>query len=388
MEDTVTQEKGLIQEIKSAIYDELKAELKSEFAKPTFAQPKENDWNEGEWLKAAIDAGRTDPKDSLKREKAINLLTNKYNQYELQSKAMTQSTTTAGGFLVPEIWSPDLFGLTPMDSIVSLFNPIPMTSDILKIPVRDQTGTPSGNSAFFAGYKFVVTTEANTQSETKPAFKQVSLTAKKFMAYTEVSNELIDNSMISVQSLITNDGYGAALGEMSYQILNGTDFTATLGNASVITVPRTTTVRANRIEDYVKIKQRVPGAKFWIIGPYVEADLLSMVNAGNYPTYLLSGASADKPGTILGLPYYVSEAAPALGSEGDVGLYNPSGYALGINQQITVSTSDHYVFGKDAQAIRVTFRAAGAPLLTAPVKLRSDTSKTVSWAAVLDDATS
>jgi len=387
VEDTVNvnEEKGLLHDIKASIIDEVKAELKSEFAKPRFAaQPKENDWDQTEWLKCVFDSNRKGVSPERK-EKALNLLTNKYNQFDYHKKAMVQGTDAAGGFLVPEIWSPKLYGLDGYRSLLDLFEPIPMTSDVLKIPVVDQTTTPSGHSAFYGGYKFVVTAEGETETETKPAFKQVALTAVKFMAYTELSNELISNSMVTVQNLISKGAYEAASNEILHQIVNGTDFTATLGNSSVIKVFRTTILRANRIEDYVKLKARVPGAKFWLIGPLVEQDLLSMVNSGGYPTYLISGASAAGPGTICGLPYFTTEVQPALGSEGDVMLVNPSGYALGINQNVTISTSDHYAFGKDAQAVRVTFRAFGAPLLTAPVKLRGATSTTVSWCAVLDD---
>lgn len=382
-EQTIYQDiKSSLDQFKEETKNELREEIKTAFRKTYSvpATPKEDNGSLVEWLSAVGQTARP-----YTREKGFNTLVNKYGW-----KAMTQGTNEAGGFTVPEIWANELLKIETYESVAfpNRVRVVPMQTDTQKYPVYDQTVTPSnGSSAFNAGLSVAIVSEANAPgAETKPAFKQVSLTASKVLAYTEVANELIDNSALSIDSILREGLQQAVIDFVDYNIFNGSDLTGIIGHASCVNVFRNTANDFKYVDAAKMISRHVGKNKLWVIHPYHWENLLNFQSTLGQLVYVQTANGAVIP-TLFGYPVMQSQFLPSVGSEGDVCLVDLDKYLLGVNKSITVDASPHYKFTSDLTVYRVTMRLAGKPILTAPIKLADGTS-TVSPFVTLDNALS
>jgi HK97 family phage major capsid protein len=73
----------------------------------------------------------------------------------------------------------------------------------INLPVLDQTGTTAGVPHWFGGMRFYWAEEASAKTETDANFRQVSLVAHKLIGYTRASDELVDDSAISLDAFLS-----------------------------------------------------------------------------------------------------------------------------------------------------------------------------------------
>ncbi len=98
---------------------------------------------------------------------------------------MTEGSTTAGGYMTPDEQRADMLAYLREQSLaLRECTHYPMQSDTLLIP---------GENAKVA---VAYTNENTAATETTPSVRQVSLTAKRMDAYTDVTNELIQDAKI------------------------------------------------------------------------------------------------------------------------------------------------------------------------------------------------
>jgi HK97 family phage major capsid protein len=76
---------------------------------------------------------------------------------------------------------------------------------------------------------------------------------------------------------------------------------------------------------------------------------------------------AGFPDQILGRPVFYSEFASALGSVGDIGLYNFSQYLEGIYAPLQSAESVHVRFIQHERTFKFWLRNAGAPWWRSPL---------------------
>ncbi|MBS3904809.1 MAG: phage major capsid protein [Simkania sp.] len=389
-------EQDLYEEIKSNLKTELKselvAEMKTQFSRkglPAVAKAAD-DRTFGEWLALVGKTARNST-----REKAFNMLSNKYDFKTTTD--MVQSTDGVGGFTVPEIWSNELFKLDGYESLNSRARQIAMPTDVTYIPVLDQTATPGGGgeSAFNGGLLVGIVNEAAEPTDsTNLTFKQVKLQADKAMGFVEVSNELLQNNNVGLESVIV-DGFRQTLSSyMDYVILNGNGANSDgiIGNGATITVQRDTSNQfkfhdaRNMIAAHKRLNNGAGAA--WVIHPYHLASLLGFESSLGQAIWLQNANAANGLQMyLLGYPVLVSEYTAGIGAEGDVLLLDLGAYALGVNRSITIEASPHVSFKKDCVVYRGVARFAGMSLLSDPVTLADGTS-TVSPFVVLDDQSS
>lgn len=351
------------------------------------AQPKEDDYNLNEWICAVAQTTYQD----YRREKAFNLLNNKYGQDKLQErhKAQTQGTGTAGGFLVPAIYERELLrvedGLS--SNLVNWVRKVPMETNQTYFPVKDQTVTPSsGSNAFNGGFSIGAVTEANAPGAAAAiAFKQLSLTAIKFLAYTQCSTESVDNSDPAIQTIVGEGLVQTVNDYIEYQIINGSSFTGIVGHASAIKQIRATASRV-KLVDLAKMKSRFVGKRpIWVFNKSVEPELLQLEDANGNNVWLtnqnVQGAGA---GMLYNIPYVFSQYNPTLGNEGDVMLIDGDSYILGENKTPVLEASRDFAFTSDLVTLRLGWRGIGKPMIVGPIKL-ADGTYTVSPFVVLDN---
>lgn len=297
-----------------------------------------------------------------------------------EKKDLAEGVGSTGGYLVfPDIRT-QLYALMAEASLVRPgATIIPMSSRTVRMPALKQDDTTAGVPHWFGGMQAFWTEEAALKDSTNPQFRQIELVAHKMAALTYASDELLQDSAISLEAFLSGPmGFSGVVTWMEdYAFLRGTGAGQPQGvvNADcTIAVARHSTVPAVQYVDLVKMYQNfLPSAKgTWTITQSLISDLMTMQDpAGHYlwPTLFLGGAAADRPGSLIGMPVRFTEKLPASGSNGDVLLADWQYYLIGDRQAITVDSSIHAQFVRDQTVWRVVHRVDGQPWLNAPVTL-------------------
>ena len=272
-----------------------------------------------------------------------------------ESKALGESFGDAGGFLVPEEFRQDLMMLGLEQSVIRpRAMTIPMASNTLRVPsIRDT----SHASNVFGGVSASWSAEASDVSSTtnQPTFGQVVLNANKLTGYTRVSNELVQDSALAVDALLTRM-FGQAIGYFEDDaFFNGTGAgqpTGILNSDALIEVaketgqPASTILKENLDKMYSRMLPSSLGNAVWIAHNDTFPQLASLsqaVGTGGGPVWV-SNVAGGAPNSIYGRPLIFSEKAQTLGTKGDIYFVDLSYYLIGDRQALTTSASAHVNF--------------------------------------------
>lgn len=304
-----------------------------------------------------------------------------------EKKDLTDASGASGGFLIPVEYRNTLMSVAAERSIVRpRATVIRMTRRQLPIPVLNQTeAPPSGSSAFFGG---IVTRwlEADApKQETQPTFRQVQLVAKELSAYTEVSNTLMDDAAVPLEDFLrSNLGFAGAMAHAEdTAFINGDGNGRPIGylkSNACISVTRDTASQVNYIDIVTMMSRALMGGNYvWAAHQTLIPQIFTLTDAAGNNIWLphVAGVKGQAPGTLMGYPILFTEKVPALGSAGDFSLADFSYYLIGDRQQVTIDTSEHYLFQTNQMAWRVIERVDGKPWMSAPIPL-ADGNTTVS----------
>lgn len=294
-------------------------------------------------------------------------------------KDMVESVGEDGGFLVPEEFRPQLMSVAAESGIVrSRATIIRMARRQVSMPVLDQTDTTAGQPHWFGGMQFYWADEAAEKTITQPDFKKVILTANKLIGYTVASDELVDDSALSLNDFLNSEmGFVGGVSWMEdHAFLNGSGVGKPLGvlNASAtITVPRESVGAVVGINDLIKMRASLlPSASaVWVLNIGLMDELMKMTGPSGNASYLfIQNAREGIPDMLFGLPVIWSEKLPAPGSAGDALLADFKYYLLGDRQATTVESTKFDKWRYDETSWRVVHRVAGQPWLSSPLTLQ------------------
>lgn len=106
-------------------------------------------------------------------------------------RALSEGTDSAGGFLVPEDFRAQvIMGVERINAVRNLCFVIPMSRDTLTVPTLTSKVTATW------------TGEAVAHTESTPGFGQILLVAHKLSLFSKLSEELMDDAAVAVQSLL------------------------------------------------------------------------------------------------------------------------------------------------------------------------------------------
>lgn len=311
-------------------------------------------------------------------------------------KQMAGNVGATGGFLVPSEFLAQLQSIAAEDAIVRpRATVIRMRRRQIDIPVLDQTGTTSGYGHWFGGMRFYWTEEAAEKTLTEPTFRQVTLVAHKLVGLTYASDELVDDSAISLSDFLSGPlGFagGVAFTE-DYAFINGTGAGQPLGviNAgATITVNRAAVGTPIQYADLVNMYESFlpTGRGLWTFNQSCVSNLLTVVDtAGNYlwlPN--VQHIPGSPPNSLFGFPVRFVEKQPLVGTAGDVVLADWKYYLIGDRQQATIETTKFHRWVYDQTSWRVVHRVDGQPWLSAPLTYQDGTTQ-VSPFVILGDKT-
>ena len=303
----------------------------------------------------------------------------KVRQKSMDIKDLGGSDGATGGYLVPEEYMKEILKVELEKSVVrsSGARVIPMMGDTMKIPALNMVSNASGS--MFGGVTAYWTEENATKTESEPKFKRVKLEPKKLCAYTEASDELNNDSVVSMGSLLSNM-FGEVLAfEEDYAFLTGDGVGKPLGvtnSPAYVTISRNSgsvVVTDDIIDMISRFKGNLSRAKFVINQSSLPYIYKLMDGNDNYIWHPgMSGSISEAaPGTLYGIPIVVSEKVPALGTTGDVMLCDFGYYLIGDRQQIRVEESSHFKFQTDQTVWRAVCRVDGQPWLDSAITPRA-----------------
>jgi HK97 family phage major capsid protein len=320
---------------------------------------------------------------------------------KLIRNAMSERVPSEGGFLVPETLRSQVLMLSLEQAVVrSRARTIPMDSLRVPYPTIDD---PSHTTSVYGGVIGYWTEEAAALTASQPAFGRIVLEAKKLTGYTEIPNELLEDSISALDqffdemfpgalawfedtAFLLGDGVGQPLG-----VLNS-------GATCAVRVPCQTThtvALTDIINMYVRMLPQSLNSAVWVCSPDVIAQLLqlSLTVSGTPiapPLWLNQMSIAGEPVyTLLGRPLIVSEKAPTCLSSntttpGALSFIDFGYYLIGDRQTMQVATSDEYKFANDLTAFRVIERLDGRPWLRSALTQANGSTNTLSPIVKLD----
>ena len=286
---------------------------------------------------------------------------------------MVEGEDSQGGFLVAEVYRPDLQMIALENSIVRPNGATvipPIKTDSVKIPYVNDT---SHATTVYGGVQAKWAAEKGTKDATKPTFGQMELTPHKLVGITYISHELRDDSAIALVPLIQRM-FGSAWGYFEDDaFINGTGVGQPMGiqNCNCLKTVFRNTVSQVYFEDLAEMYAcMLPSSHrnaFWVVNPGVLPSLIQMgtgnaaAASGKNVIWISKdmGASNGIPGTIFGRPFLISEKMPAFGSQGDIGYFDFRYYLIFDRQPITIDFSSHVAFTTDEDCWRFVLRVAG-----------------------------
>lgn len=298
--------------------------------------------------------------------------------------SMSSVVPSDGGFLVPEVLRAELLRVSLESAVVRpRARVVPMDSLSVPYPTIDDT---SHASNVFGGITWYWTEEGGALTDSSPSFGRITLMAKKLTAYSEIPNELFQDSIISLNQFLdqtwpealafgedvafmTGNGVGQPLGFVNADA--AVQVAAEAGQASG------TIVWENIVKMYARMLPSSLSRAVWIANIDTFGQLATMalaVGTGGSAVWIgngggnLTGAGADLPPvTILGRPVIFTEKVPTTGSVGDINFVDLGYYLIGDRQMMQVATSTEYRFQNDKVAFRVIERVDGQPWIRSAI---------------------
>jgi HK97 family phage major capsid protein len=294
--------------------------------------------------------------------------------------SMAERIPSEGGFLVPETLRSEILSLSLENEVMSPeATTIPMDSLRVPIPSIDDT---SHTSSVFGGVAAYWTAEGAKLVASAPGFSRVVLEANKLTAFTQIPNELLQDSVTSMDVWFRTF-FPLAVGffrDLAFLVGNGVDQPEGLLNCpgAVRVTPATTAkiVLGDVLNMLVQLWPPSLKRARWVCSPDAFGQLLGMglVVGGTAisPPAMLGGMQAiEMPAglqsdgihfRLLGIPGRVSEKVPfpnASQPDGALTLYDPTAYLIGDRQAMQIASSAEYSFANDEVSYRITQRLDG-----------------------------
>jgi HK97 family phage major capsid protein len=302
-----------------------------------------------------------------------------------QKAALGESSGAAGGYTVP----PEFYqGLMQVVAENTFIRPrafvMPMAGATLQLPYLDITTVQSaGVSPFFAGVQMYWTAEAQTRTETEPAFKQMELKAYELSGYSVSSNVLLQDSVIGLEKFLMTLFAKAIAWFEEYAFLQGNGVGKPTGMLNAGAALSVTRAGANLVQFadvatmWSKLLPSSWNSAVWTFSPTVVPQLLQLKDGANRAIFISidQGITKAPNWSLLGRPAFPTEKVPALGSTGDLMLLDPALYVIGDRMSVEVAASEHVNFLKNQMTWRVVERVDGQPWMEKPITLQDGSTQ-------------
>lgn len=311
----------------------------------------------------------------------------KYLKSGVTSKLLSESVDDAGGYLVPEEFRALMIMYDAEDTLVwSRATVWPMAGEKLAFPkLLQNPDVQDANFDHFAGVSFEWTEEGGEKQETQPEFGLVEMIVHELAGYTELTNTLLDDSVINLMNYLTRIFRSAWYWYTDKEFLQGTGGKKPLGvinDPNVLTVNRQT-AGTIEVQDCLNMESRLPAmfdpTSVWFITKTGRAALRGQTVTASSKELVLQEMYGDisKPYdmTILGRPAFLADGkVPALGNQGDLVLGAWQWYYVGFRQDFSMDSSRHYRFRHNRTSLRCSGRIDGQAAVPQAFTVLTDAS--------------
>ena len=307
--------------------------------------------------------------------------------------SMAEASGVTGGYTVPPDFYQQLLRIVAENTFIRPRAFVqPMASATLQFPYLDVTTVQSaGVSPFFGGVQMYWTEEAQTRTETEPAFKMMELKAHELSGYSVSSNVLLADAAFGLEKFLYQL-FGQAIAWFEdYAFLQGNGVGKPIGvlnaGATISTggggqgAGQRDAANAISFNDVATLWSKLLPASWgravWAFSPTCVPQLLQLKDGANRAIFITidQGATKAPHWSLLGRPAIPTEKLPALGTTGDLMLFDPTLYVIGDRMQIEVAASEHVNFLKNQMTWRVVERVDGQPWLDKSITLQDGNTK-------------
>jgi HK97 family phage major capsid protein len=287
-------------------------------------------------------------------------------------QGMYEGSDPDGGALVPQDFSRNVYQrAVNQGQILSYLKVTPVSGNTLSIPALKEDSRADGSR--YGGLRSYWTGEAEQYTKSSPVFRNLELKLKKLTVLTYVTEELLADSFIALESWLGNIVPQEINFKINDAVINGNGAGMPLGvmnsgskiTASAVSGQGATTLVAKNV---LAMWRRIPAAQrnsvVWLYNQDAEAELFGLFQ----PTGSTSGTLFFAPNTdangnfkLMGRPAIPCEQCQTLGTEGDVIAFATDGYAAISKGGIESAMSMHLRFDYGENAFRWSFRFDGQP---------------------------
>jgi HK97 family phage major capsid protein len=299
------------------------------------------------------------------------------NENERIRNSFGTNVPADGGFLVPEQFRSDLLMIALEQTIIrQRATVIPMGTQRISIPAVDST---TDATSVFGGITCSWVDEGTAPPESQAKFAQVTLDAKKLMAFVQAPNELVADAP-AFGGFLDSALPQAMAFEADFKMMQGTGVGEPLGFVSCPAAVTTTAVTGqgantiivdNLAAMFARMLPSSLGNSIWVasIDTFPQLALMAVQGsiANSAPVWMNNGVIGAPPISIYGRPVYFTEKLPSLGTTGDINFIDPNFYLVGDRQTIQASASPHFAFNVDKTAYKIIERLDARPWIQSAI---------------------
>jgi len=309
---------------------------------------------------------------------------NNPGQYETRDQSMGEGT--AGGYMVPTQWVPELKQVGIQDAIVRpRADVIPAGS-----PPDAEVTLPVANQETYLnmGVDVVWVAEGGTKTETEFALKEHSWIPHEVAGYIVLTDKLLRNwagamafartrlskaiMMAEDNAFLTGDGVAKPHGIQSQP-------------ARILQVRNTANqINWADVRDMYWQCYKEGGSPIWVASPSCLPQIMGISDPNTSGTMIWQPSAREgEPNRLLGLPLLFNVRSPALGSEGDLMLLNLSYYVIKDGSGPYIAASPHVYFTSNKTIVKIFWNVDGDSWLRAPIPIENDAANNLSPFIVL-----
>lgn len=307
--------------------------------------------------------GRGDPH-------AVDMLKNwQYLQIKAPS-GMFEESDPDGGDLIPREFSNNIYErMMATNQILSYLQGLPLAGNTLTVPALKEDSRADGSR--HGGVLGYWEGEADQYSKTNPKFRNINLKLHKLTILTYVTEELLMDSAVALESYLGRLVPREVNFKINDALINGTGGGMPLGalkcNSKITTTAVSgqgsgTLVYQNITDMWRNAIASQRGSSIWLYNQDTESALyrlyMSTGTAAGVAVYTPNEAYDFK---FMSRPALVMEQCQTIGTEGDLILFCPEGYATIIKGGLQSFMSMHLRFDYDEFAYKWRFRMDAQP---------------------------
>lgn len=290
---------------------------------------------------------------------------------EYVTKEMSMDSDPAGGYLIPVKFREGLLQFSPEEAIVrprAFVIPAGNPPDAaIEMPLLQQSGlTDQEHGDLYGGIWFGWTSEGETKHNTEISVDMVKYEPNEWSGYCVLTDKVLRNAA-QLEAIIKQKYREGLIGFEDYHFLLGTGVGQPMG---VIHSPATLEVARTGADaivyaDVLNMMDVFLGESkaVWVINKACRSQIVSLADAAGNSIFIQGNISKKIPDVLMGIPIKWTYKVPALGTRGDIGLFDFGKYIIKDGFGPAFDKSKHVYFLSNRTALKMFGNVDGKPWL-------------------------